>query len=275
LKIGLKLKSVVLNLFKLVFQKYQKQNTYLKFKKLSKPLQKQIQQLAYRMIASLSILLLVNFIWNAESTKETRSFDYFLLAQSWQAQFCYGRQYPGCHSGQYFDTQLTLHGMWPQFTLPRNGSIYPSFCRTSPLWNGTQLTPMLTQKLEQYWPNVKDNTTDPLYESFWQHEWEKHGLCTAMDQNTYLEQALKSELVLGTPTSIAINTGSSVGLTEIEAGYAKRTAISCAGKVHLQAIYSCWEKDAFDQPVAQIDCPENVMQEMNTCIGPVIQIQSF
>ena len=61
--------------------------------------------------------------------------------------------------------------------------------------------------MEQKWPNVKSPTTASSYQSwsttdtsFWDHEWNKHGTCSNMDQYTYFYTAL--QLLLPTPSII-------------------------------------------------------------------------
>lgn len=65
----------------------------------------------------------------------------------------------------------TVHGIWPT----RLGSEGPNFCNNTWHFNPDLISP-LEQQLEIYWINIEQNT--PL-ESFWKHEWIKHGTCAA------------------------------------------------------------------------------------------------
>jgi ribonuclease I len=46
-----------------------------------------------------------------------------------------------------------------------------------------------------YFPDMNYAETSPDYDSFWQHEWDKHGTCVAvqagLSQNEYFEKALE------------------------------------------------------------------------------------
>ncbi|CAK4072342.1 unnamed protein product [Aphanomyces euteiches] len=53
------------------------------------------------------------------------SFDFYVLAQSWQPYFCTTGDFPGCDNpSDYMTTQLTIHGLWPNY----NSGLYPADC---------------------------------------------------------------------------------------------------------------------------------------------------
>ena len=61
------------------------------------------------------------------------------------------------------------------------------------------------------WPNVPLYVGDADYDSFWTHEWSKHGTCaSAYTQQGFFEVALATHMSLGTPALITENTGGSV-----------------------------------------------------------------
>jgi len=89
----------------------------------------------------------------------------------------------------------TIHGLWPE-----NGE----WCNPTPL-NHTAIQPLMN-RLKSEWPTCYDvsddlvlaNDQDFFYSSqllnsdfsFWDHEWEKHGSCTGMDQVHYFNYTL-------------------------------------------------------------------------------------
>ncbi|CAF1081389.1 unnamed protein product [Brachionus calyciflorus] len=113
-------------------------------------------------------------------------FDYLIFRQIWPASSC---MFPGpntCTIDPVISTWV-VHGLWPSIKT----EIGPSFCNKSvPFDFGT--VKWLLPELLQYWPNLYTNT--PL-ESFWKHEWEKHGTCALtlpqiQDQSDYFNVTL-------------------------------------------------------------------------------------
>merc|ERR1711959_304601 len=74
----------------------------------------------------------------------------------------------GCTSG------WTLHGLWPQ---------WQESC-TQEKFDITQVKD-LEDDLNKYWPSC-----DGPAQSFWSHEWGKHGTCSTMSQHAYFSTAL-------------------------------------------------------------------------------------
>jgi len=72
----------------------------------------------------------------------------------------------------------TMHGLWPQWT---NGCSGPSF-------NYDSLS-SLKADLDQYWPSCPEYGGDD--ETFWSHEWEKHGTCTGMTEVDFFSKGLQ------------------------------------------------------------------------------------
>ena len=66
--------------------------------------------------------------------------------------------------GDYF----TLHGLWPQDT---DGN-YPCDC-TNEAFDPSAIKP-IQQSMDTYWPSLNGPS-----DTFWSHEWSKHGTCAA------------------------------------------------------------------------------------------------
>merc|ERR1711934_312075 len=75
---------------------------------------------------------------------------------------------PGCTEG------WTLHGLWPQWA---------ESC-TSEKFDPSQISDLMDD-LKQNWPSCEGSA-----ESFWSHEWGKHGTCSSMSQHAYFSEAL-------------------------------------------------------------------------------------
>ena len=96
-----------------------------------------------------------------------KAFDYFVLSLSWSPDYCAanGSQDPQqCAIGKKLG--FVLHGLWPQ-----NMVGYPSSCSTE------KLTAAVKSQFSGLYPN----------ESLLDHEWEKHGTCTGLPPQQYLQ----------------------------------------------------------------------------------------
>jgi ribonuclease I len=127
---------------------------------------------------------------------------YYILAYSWTPEFCFDdltgttNKYVGCNPhDSYWGTNFTLHGLWPQYT---NGQ-YPQDCTSAP-FNSSVLSPIGKETMVNYWPNVKVATNSTLYDSFWEHEWRKHGTCSSQTQYEYFDSSIELIKLFGTPS---------------------------------------------------------------------------
>lgn len=97
--------------------------------------------------------------------------DHFVFSQQWPQSVCYYRNLTkqfNCEIPK--DTKFwTVHGLWPSL----NTSMGPSFCNKSSKFDPKQVD-KIKDKLGIFWPNL---FTDEDANSFWKHEWEKHGTC--------------------------------------------------------------------------------------------------
>ena len=79
-----------------------------------------------------------------------------------------------------------IHGLWPDL----NQTSYPEYCN-GPAFDLEQLQGSSRYpEIKKYWQDCTDEQTFALYE----HEWDKHGKCVALQtgfvQNEYFEKAL-------------------------------------------------------------------------------------
>ncbi len=68
------------------------------------------------------------------------------------------------------EPRWTVHGLWPS----RWADKHPHDCPGA-AFNGSALSGIKAD-LERYWTNVHKNGRE---DSFWEHEWNKHGTCAA------------------------------------------------------------------------------------------------
>ncbi|KAF1323630.1 Ribonuclease ddi, partial [Globisporangium splendens] len=208
-------------------------------------------------------------------------FDLYVLAQSWQPEFCHGKEkvYPGCQKPQEFwKTHLTLHGLWPE----RETSAPPSFCDGEP-FDAQQVEDEIGfETLTQYWPDVKFSVASPEYPSFWEHEWTRHGTCSGLAQIEYFSHAVNliRNGTVDTPTLVQENVGEYVPIADLRAAFGSGSSQPAAvlkcmhGGGTLSQVFTCWLKDRKNVPIQRRACPEHVLKE-DTCLQSSIYIPAF
>lgn len=184
----------------------------------------------------------------------------YVFAYSWTPGFCYNQTYPGCIKPQSYWTQnLTIHGLWPQYITTG----YPSSCTTEPFDPNVPYNigwSLMTEK----WPDVQYSETDSKYDSFWEHEWTKHGTCSGLSQHDYFMAALNVTDVLVTPPALQLAIGQKMATKSLinAMGGSERAVLQCKQQ-NLVGIYTCWSQ-IDNVPGDQIDCPASVLSE-DTC----------
>ncbi|EFA09803.1 ribonuclease Oy [Tribolium castaneum] len=100
--------------------------------------------------------------------------DYIVYSQRWPITGCsqWKEKSPKntCNLPQDNSTWV-VHGLWPTKT----GQKGPLFCPSALHFDPEQLRPVM-KEMQDFWPNVEANTKP---DSFWKHEWGKHGTCAA------------------------------------------------------------------------------------------------
>ncbi|XVF43123.1 hypothetical protein PTKIN_Ptkin02bG0015300 [Pterospermum kingtungense] len=115
----------------------------------------------------------------------SQDFDFFYFVQQWPGSYC------DTDSGCCYPTtgkpaaDFGIHGLWPNYD---NGS-YPEYCDSSNPFNESEISDLLSS-MSINWPSLSCPSSDG--ESFWSHEWDKHGTCSesVLDQHSYFETAL-------------------------------------------------------------------------------------
>ncbi|XP_075251838.1 ribonuclease Oy-like isoform X2 [Convolutriloba macropyga] len=111
-------------------------------------------------------------------TGHTSDFDYYVFTQQWPVSNCLtASSYDDCQIPANVSGWL-IHGLWPSNF---DGS-YPAYCDDDYDFNDKEIEPIWGQ-LAKYWTNLY---MDSAVDSFWEHEWDKHGTCayTAHDMSS-------------------------------------------------------------------------------------------
>ena len=218
---------------------------------------------------------------NGQDWGTSGQFDLYVLAQSWSPEYCHSREtLPGCEQPTDWQrTNLTLHGLWPQYAQETDGHPYPQCCDSQ---FGQELTADTVQQnlaeLQLYWPNEEDPSGQSLTNSLWYHEWAKHGTCSGLAQSDFLQLAFTLVQTLPTPTIITDNVGETVQLSALEAAYNGGQAcgsdscmvwVQCNG-AYMTEVHTCWNPNG-----QQIVCPQLVVSESGKCKDGAITITAF
>lgn len=191
----------------------------------------------------------------------------YLFAYSWTPGFCNGQNYPGCITPQnYWKQNFTIHGLWPQYTT----SGYPSFCSNEPFNSSIPIEIGLDSLVER-WPDVQYDINSPNYDSFWEHEWTKHGTCSGLTQYDYFNIALTLTNTIVTPEFIHDSIGYNVNADDIRYSINDPSTVSlqCHNQM-LVGVYTCWQQEN-NIPTKITTCPQDVIQE-DTCSNTSVYI---
>jgi len=199
----------------------------------------------------------------AQSTPSTM----YVFAYSWTPGFCNGQSYPGCETSlNYWKQNFTIHGLWPQYIT----SGYPSTCTTEPFDPNIPIDIGFDYMIER-WPDVQYDVNTPAYDSFWEHEWTKHGTCSGLSQHDYFTTALSLTNLLITPESIHNSIGLNISADTLRTSVADPSSVSlqCHNQM-LVGMYTCWQQ-LDNIPTKLVACPTDVIHE-DTCTSPYVYI---
>jgi len=224
-----------------------------------------------RVVAVVALLLVVSVNALKDSTL------LYIFAYTWTPEFCYGNEktYPGCSnttnpSYSFWGSQMTTHGLWPQYI----AGGYPADCTTE-AFNSSVVTAVGYDNFVQYWPNVQYAQSDPLYTSFWDHEWTKHGTCSGLAQADYFTHALNVVKTYGTPSIISSNVGKTISSASVREAFGGATyaSLQCTAGKYFNGAFMCLSYEN-GVPTGKTVCPADVQAE-DTCGTGDIIIQAF
>ncbi|KAF1323325.1 Ribonuclease, partial [Globisporangium splendens] len=217
-------------------------------------------------------------------------YDYLLLEQIFVPQFCRDllkgvdstishqnvNPYPNgltCKPSQA-KTQLTIHGLWPNYNAGYAGCCNVSDTISNHPYNALEFaqahTSLLAEMKDAWIDPTQANTYDTLCEIY-NHEFQKHGICYGAfgdnwDQSaaTYFRAALNVAATQYSATkkinTWATSTKPQTTLAAINALYPKNVQVLCSavdGGNQLSAIRTCYQKPLVYSnkgPFYQIDC---------------------
>uniref|UniRef100_A0A8R1I3A7 Uncharacterized protein n=1 Tax=Caenorhabditis japonica TaxID=281687 RepID=A0A8R1I3A7_CAEJA len=120
--------------------------------------------------------LLLSFI-PLSSANDGAPFDYFMFTTIYPTAVCRADDDSVPDSCEIpTGTPLwTIHGLWPNY---ENGS-YPQNCKGTPKHFDADMIKSIAGKMRTVWPNLFPGKS---IQSFWKHEYEKHGTCAQSDE---------------------------------------------------------------------------------------------
>ena len=206
--------------------------------------------LALALVLTGMSLCLTSPLASAQNKGEPGKFDFYLMNLSWSPEFCsiQGTS-PQCTTQAGARRGFILHGLWAQ----NNDGTYPVFCSdeagpAKPAEN-LDLTPDL---------------------ALLDHEWAKHGTCSAVGPRRFFALERKAYHALHIPhelehltTETSITPGAILDLFHVaNSGLPAGSILLSCGHNHLTAIEACFSKD-----LTPIAC-----RGLDTCHANVVKI---
>lgn len=111
--------------------------------------------------------MLAIFLFCLMSICSAKDWNYFTFAQQWPIAVC------AEHKSCFIPDSVVgwgIHGLWPSSDSESKG---PENCNGSWPFDINNVMPLVPE-LKKYWPNLYPDTKA---NSFWEHEWSKHGTC--------------------------------------------------------------------------------------------------
>lgn len=124
--------------------------------------------------ATLLVFSVVNVITRLMKVNPANDWDILIFSQNWPLSVCHKwhDRINGSCTYPNDKTLWTIHGIWPT----KIGTKGPLFCNKSRPFNIEEIYGLLPE-LNSRWTPVENHQNN---NSFWRHEWEKHGTCAAV-----------------------------------------------------------------------------------------------
>ena len=183
-------------------------------------------------------------------------------------------------------SNLTVHGIWPQYTDAHDLHLWPQFCNQSAAVTG--VSDQVQQKMLPLWQHYARSYPDASslkYKGLAEHEWNRHGVCwnPSVDQLTGADdlEVLQLEffnrsmdLMERFPTPVllgnALREKRSIALADLQSAFGGKDMVTlqCDTEGQLTMVSLCFDKGLSKQIV----CPASVLQEayQNSCIVPKV-----
>lgn len=171
-------------------------------------------------------------------------YSFYVFTVEWKPTMCLTTD---CVSG-YLSTAFNIHGLWPS-TSPTEG---PENCNGAPF----TLSSSVTSLMETCW--LSDSGTP---QSFWEHEWEKHGTCVepATTPDAFFAEVVGLFNRVGVQSllsnaGIVPKNGETYSLGKLYGAFTNKVNVACTqhdGDSYLENIELC-----YDLNLNQIDCQE-------------------
>jgi len=203
------------------------------------------------------------------------------------ARFWMGEPSTDIACGSFAASNLTVHGLWPQYTEAHEDShLWPQFCNASSAATG--VSDRVQQKMLPLWQQYArsyPDTSDLKYKGLAEHEWNRHGVCwnssvnqlAASDdldnlQIEFFERSMDLVERFPTPAILgnALRSNTTIALADLQAAFGGKDMVTlqCTKDGQLSMVSLCFDK----QLSKQITCPDSVLQEayQNSCVVPKI-----
>ncbi|MBA0621130.1 hypothetical protein Godav_006779 [Gossypium davidsonii] len=189
----------------------------------------------------------------------SQDFDFFYFVQQWPGAYCHSDKKSCCYptTGKPA-ADFSIHGLWPNY----NDGSYPQNCDSNNPFDASKISDLISN-MRKNWPSLSCPSNDG--ESFWSHEWEKHGTCSesVFDQHSYFETTLglkqQANLLKALKAAGIEPDGSSYSLENIKDAIKEGSGytpwIECnedsSGNSQLYQVYLCLDKSGSNL----IECP--------------------
>lgn len=187
--------------------------------------------------------------------------------------------------GSFAASNLTVHGIWPMYSEPQGGHLWPQFCNSSSAV--TAVLPEVTAKMLPEWRRVAQSypaNTGLQYTNLASHEWERHGTCWSSAVNQLVDSdavaALQEEffqqsinLIEDFPTPVLLGSraraGKTIPLANLQEAFGgpDHVALQCTSGGQLAMVSLCFDKKL----ERQVACPPAVLAKsnnINNCAVP-------